>query len=134
MSRASDEGGDDFIARVAPRSWNTGALKQTPSLGPSIARAVKAGRRPPAGEALTARSGAVQDNGCRVPPGTRWSPLPARLVKVEARCGLLQGQTMLAGTPGDPGAGHLFATARWHGVLRPQLDGFNQMLGLDDGP
>ncbi len=66
------------------------------------------------------------------PPGTHWPPLPARFGRVR-RCGLLQGQTMLAGMPGNPGAGHLFATTRWHGVLRPQLDGFNQVLGLDAG-
>lgn len=36
---------------------------------------------------------------------------------------------MLAGQPGNPGAGHLFAAPRRHGVFRPQPGGLNQAGG-----
>jgi len=63
------------------------------------------------------------------PARDSWSPLPV-VLRAGRKCGLLQGPAMLAGRPGDPGAGHLFATTRGHGVVRPQTDGFNQVVGL----
>jgi hypothetical protein len=51
------------------------------------------------------------------PARDSWSPLPV-VLRAGRKCGLLQGPAMLAGRPGDPGAGHLFATdeGAWSGA------------------
>lgn len=67
LDRCWCEGGSVCVHLVAGRA------KSTRRRCRGVGRAVKAGRGPPAGGALTARSVRNPDNRCGVPPGGSWS-------------------------------------------------------------
>ena len=95
--------------------------------GGSSGRAVKAGRRPPAGEALTARSGAVHIMEFEARQGFVVVPL------VVPRRGRIAGLPHCqASWQGDPGtrAPFISSSELRHEVVRPQPAGLNQSHGL----
>jgi hypothetical protein len=89
-------------------------------------RAVKVGHRPPAGEALRARSVALHIMECEARRASWSSPvLPGR-----GRFAVhLQGQQVLAGNP-NTRVPVISSLELQHGVVRPQPAGLNQLLGL----
>ena len=90
-------------------------------------RAVKVGRRPPGGEALTARSVVRHIMGCEARQGFVVAPL----------CAVWGTRCDPSPEPGDagradprPGCRSSLRREERHGVVRPQPGGLNQYLGL----